>query len=129
MDITGGCHCGNIKYRAQGDPENALICHCTDCQLMSGSVYRTVLFLQEEDFELLSGELKIYVKTADDGNRRAMMFCPECGTQIYATAVETSAPRTFGLRLGTTDQRNDIVPKSEKYTQSKLSWIGDLIPR
>ena len=123
MKITGGCHCGNIKYKAQGDPENALICHCTDCQVMSGSAYRTVLFVDEENFELLNGELKKYVKVADDGARRAMMFCANCGTQIYATAVEKTAPRTFGIRLGTTDQRNEIVPNSEKWTESKLEWI------
>jgi hypothetical protein len=127
MKITGGCHCSNITYRAEGDPEKALVCHCTDCQVMSGSVYRTVLFVEEENFVLLSGELKTYIKTADGGNRRAMMFCPECGTQIYATAVETDQPRMFGIRLGTVDQRNEIVPKSEKYLGSKLVWVDNVI--
>ena len=92
---------------------------------MSGSVYRTVLFVSESDFELRSGELKCYVKIADDGNRRAMMFCPECGCHIYATAVESEQPRTFGVRLGTCDQRDAIVPRSEKWEASRLSWLPE----
>ena len=32
MKIDGACHCGNITYSAEIDPENVGICHCTDCQ-------------------------------------------------------------------------------------------------
>ncbi|MEM7293328.1 MAG: GFA family protein [Pseudomonadota bacterium] len=127
MQITGGCHCGNVAYRASGSTKNALICHCTDCQVMSGTVYRTVMFVDESNFELLRGELKLYVKTADDGNRRAMMFCDNCGCHIYATNVDRSAPRTFGVRLGTSDQRHKIIPRTEVWEQSKLAWLGETI--
>ena len=37
MKIEGGCHCGYIAYEAEVDPERVLICHCTDCQTLSGS--------------------------------------------------------------------------------------------
>ncbi|MGO7990898.1 GFA family protein, partial [Rhizobium leguminosarum] len=30
MHITGGCHCGAIRYQAEIDPERTSICHCTD---------------------------------------------------------------------------------------------------
>ena len=33
MKIDGGCHCGYITYEAEADPANAMICHCTDCQI------------------------------------------------------------------------------------------------
>ena len=32
MHIDGGCHCGNITYEADIDPEAVSICHCADCQ-------------------------------------------------------------------------------------------------
>jgi hypothetical protein len=37
MKIDGGCHCGYIAYEAETDPAEARICHCTDCQTLSGS--------------------------------------------------------------------------------------------
>ena len=41
MKITGGCHCGAITYEAEVDPDHTSICHCTDCQQLSGTVFRT----------------------------------------------------------------------------------------
>jgi len=40
MKIEGGCHCGNIVYQAEVDPNTVGICHCTDCQTLTGSAYR-----------------------------------------------------------------------------------------
>jgi len=44
MRIQGGCHCGKVSYEAEADPAKAGICHCTDCQTLSGSPY--VAFIQ-----------------------------------------------------------------------------------
>jgi hypothetical protein len=52
MRINGGCHCGQIKFRAEVDPDYVLICHCTDCQTLSGSAYRTVAPTKEGSFEV-----------------------------------------------------------------------------
>ncbi len=73
-----------------------IVCHCTDCQTISGTAFRTVVFAAEGTFKLLSGELKTYVKTAESGALRAQTFCPECGTHIYATSVR-DGPKTFGV--------------------------------
>lgn len=53
------------------DPDNNLICNCTDCQTLSGSAFRVVIHTREDAFKLLSGELKIYVKTSESGNKRS----------------------------------------------------------
>jgi hypothetical protein len=37
MEIDGGCHCGQVSYRAEIDPDRVSICHCTDCQTLTGS--------------------------------------------------------------------------------------------
>ena len=87
MKIDGGCHCGALTYEAEIDPDTMTICHCTDCQKMSGTAFRTVIRAHEGDFKMLSGEPKIYVKTAENGTPRAMGFCENCGTQIYGTSV------------------------------------------
>jgi hypothetical protein len=60
MKIEGGCHCGYIAYEAEADPATARICHCTDCQSLSGSAFRTVLPTREGSFKLRSGEFSAY---------------------------------------------------------------------
>jgi hypothetical protein len=56
MKINGGCHCGYIAYEAEVDPEQTAICHCTDCQTLSGSAFRTVIPAPDHSFRILSGE-------------------------------------------------------------------------
>ncbi len=73
MKIDGGCHCGNITYSAEIDPENVGICHCTDCQTLTGTAFRTSARANKDAFHL-NGEPKIYVKTAESGAKRARRF-------------------------------------------------------
>lgn len=120
MKIDGSCHCGKITYEAELDPDQVIICHCSDCQILSGSAFRTVGFLSSEDFKM-SGEPKIYIKIADSGRKRAMAFCPDCGTPIYASDPG-DGPRMLGLRMGTVHQRDRLPPKSEKWCESALPW-------
>ena len=70
MKIDGRCHCGYITYEADIDPDKILICHCTDCQTLSGSAFRVVAYTQEDAFKLLSGELRTYIKISECGNKQ-----------------------------------------------------------
>jgi hypothetical protein len=88
MKVESRCHCGYVAFAAEIDPETASICHCTDCQLLSGSAFRTAVRSRPGTFELQSGEPTLYVKTtAESGAKREHAFCPRCGTPIYATSV------------------------------------------
>ena len=128
MKIDGGCHCGKITYTAEVDPEKVGICHCTDCQTLSGTAFRVSVAATKENLHL-KGEPKIYLKTAESGAKRAQAFCPDCGTPIYATAAEN--PHVFNIRLGTARQRDVLRPKAQGWYRSAREWVNDLpsIPR
>ena len=125
MKIDGRCHCGFITYEAEIDPEKVMICHCTDCQSISGSAFRTVAHTREGGFTLLSGELTIYVKIGGSGARRPQGFCPQCGSAIYATS-EGDEPKVYSIRVGTSRQRNELVPRAQKWCRSAQPWIDDI---
>lgn len=125
MKIDGSCLCGHITYEAEVNPEKITICHCTDCQTVSGSAFRMGAATPDKDFRLLSGELKTFVKTADSGTKRAQVFCPNCGTQIYSTSVE-DGPKTLRLRIATARQRDDLPPKAQGWVRSAQAWLSDL---
>jgi hypothetical protein len=124
MHIDGSCHCGFIKYEAEVDPEKVSVCHCTDCQTLSGTAFRTVVPAPREGFRLLAGQPKIYIKTAESGNKRAQAFCPECGSPIYATSPND--PQIYGLRVGTARQRAELKPKRQVWCRSALDWTPEL---
>ena len=121
MKIDGGCHCGHITYEGEIDPEKVVICHCTDCQMLSGSAFRTVAPVPEDTFKL-KGEPKIYVKIGDSGAKRAQAFCPECGSPIYASAVG-DGPKVYNIRLGTARQRDQLAPKKQIWFRSAHDWV------
>jgi len=124
MKIEGGCHCGSIAYEADVDPEKVTICHCTDCQTLSGSAFRTVVPVSREAFKLLRGQPKIYVKTAESGAKRAQAFCPECGSPIYSAAASDTP--AYSLRVGTIRQRARLRPTAQVWCRSSLDWISEI---
>jgi hypothetical protein len=69
------------------------------------------------------------VKVAESGNRRAQVFCPDCGTPLYSAAPEN--PASVVIRLGCVTQRRELVPASQIWHQSALPWLPRLqeIPR
>ena len=124
MDVTGRCQCGAITYKASVDPEKVTLCHCTDCQIFSGSAYRAAVPAPAQTFKLLSGQPKIYIKTAESGNKRAQAFCANCGSAIYASAVSDTP--FYSLRVGALDQRASLPPRRQIWCQSALSWSASL---
>jgi hypothetical protein len=126
MRIDGGCHCGFIKYEGEADPDKAAICHCTDCQTLSGSAFRTVVPTAEGSFRLLSGDLTIYVKTGESGNKRQQSFCPRCGSPIFSASPDPAAPKIHSIRVGTIVQRDQFVPRRRLWNRSAQHWLGEL---
>ena len=124
MQVHGSCHCGNIRFEAEVDPEHTTICHCTDCQKLTGSAYRVSVPAKEGSFRLAAGEPAIYVKTGDNGARRAQAFCPNCGSPLYTYAADD--PRIYGLRVGGITEREALVPRQQKWCRSALAWTAEL---
>src|SRR5262245_25772092 len=132
MKVEGSCHCGNITYDAEINPDRVVICHCTDCQTFSSAPYRvSVVNVRPEDFHL-HGTPKTYVKTGGSGRKVVQAFCGECGSALYSKSAEPErAARALNLRLGAIKQRRELVPKAQGFCRSALSWATsiDAIPK
>ena len=124
MKVQGRCHCGRIRYEAIVDPAKVGICHCSDCQMLTGSAYRVTVPAPRETFTLTGGPPKVYVKTADSGNRRAHSFCPDCGTPIHSAAVDD--PPVYSLRVGCLEQRAALPPRVQIWCHSAVPWSANL---
>lgn len=123
MHIDGACHCGAISFSAEIDPSRVMVCHCTDCQVLSGAPFRAVVAAPIDSF-VIRGQPRSYIKVAESGNRRAQMFCPDCGTPLYATAPENAT--SVMIRLGCVAQRAELRPAAQVWQHSALPWLADL---
>ena len=122
MHIDGACHCGLISFTGEIDPAGVVLCHCADCQVMSGAPFRTVVEVPIDEFKL-SGEPKRYAMM-QSGKRRVQAFCPECGTPLFASAAES--PASVVVRLGCVTQRALLRPSAQIWRQLALPWLSEL---
>jgi hypothetical protein len=123
MKIDGRCHCGAISYEAEIDAGRVIVCHCSDCQTISGGPYRANVPVKMENFRL-TGAPKIYVKTSESGNRMALAFCGDCGTALYSG--RETGPSFVNLRLGAVTQRAQLAPRAQYFCRSAMPWVFDL---
>ena len=124
MKIDGQCHCGAICYEAEIDPDSVSVCHCTDCQTLTGSPYRVTVPTPRANIRL-TGAPKAYIKIAESGRRRLQYFCPDCGAPIYVTG-EGEAEAVWGLRWGAIRQRAALPPKRAIWCRSAMPWLDQV---
>jgi len=126
MRIDGSCHCGFITIEGEADPDKVAICHCTDCQVGTGSAFRVSVPVPGSAFKM-SGQPTTYLKTtAESGNPRVQAFCPRCGSPIYSTTPGEGVQPSYTVRVGILRQRDKFVPKRQNWFRSALPWVTGL---
>jgi hypothetical protein len=123
VNIDGQCHCGLVSYQAEIDPERVSICHCTDCQRLTGLPYRVTVICPGEQIRMTGMAPKVYAKTGDNGRTRFQYFCPECGSPIFTSG---DGEPDWGIRWGSIRQRHLLKPTRQLWCRSAAPWIDDL---
>jgi hypothetical protein len=125
MKVHGVCHCGAIAWEGEVEPVRATVCHCGDCQRLSGAAFRASVPSRTEDFRIVRGDPVRYVKTAESGNRRQQGFCGQCGTPIYSADAEN--PQSFNLRIGPLAERAQLPPRRQIWCEAAIPWAAELL--
>jgi hypothetical protein len=123
ITIDGGCHCGRIRFQAEVDPERVALCHCDDCQALTGTAFRTTVATTRDKLQI-QGETKVYVKVGDSGRRRFQHFCPDCGSHLFVHGEGETAD-AWGIRWGGVSQRDQLAPKRQMWRRSAAPWVCD----
>jgi hypothetical protein len=125
MFVKGSCHCGQIKFEAEVDPSQFQICHCFDCQTLTGTAFRSAVPASPEHFQMTQGEPKIYLKIADSGSRRNHAFCGNCGTPVYRMPTDNNP--NYSLRIGTLEQRMEFeTPLRQIWVKRRMPWLTEI---
>ena len=120
MQVEGGCYCGEVRYRAEGEALLKGQCHCRECQYITGGAPNFVMGVPEAGFGFTRGTPKPF-RRSDLANPVTREFCPQCGTHLLTRAA--GLPGVVLLKVGTLDDPSVFGgPQMAIYTVDKQSF-------
>jgi hypothetical protein len=125
MTTTGRCLCGAIQYEYEGEPLEALHCHCDSCRRQTSSPVATFVMVPRTALRFTRGQPKEYASSP--GVHRS--FCAECGSPI---AYQTDRrPDIVDLFVGSLSDASAVVPTCHVHDEERLAWfeVLDDLPR
>ena len=125
---TGGCLCGNIKYKfKREDVVSAGHCHCKDCQRITGSGKATIVFIRTNDLKI-NEDYKVFSVTGYDGTNVHRGFCPNCGSPIISFVTEQ--PNLRFIKAGSLDNSDWLKIESSFWSVSSCKWdpVNESLP-
>jgi len=83
MLYKGSCHCGNVKFEAEGNIEDLVACNCSICQRKGALMW----FIPRTSLKLLTPEED---QASYEFNKHVIKhrFCPKCGIHVYGEGVD-----------------------------------------
>lgn len=114
--LEGGCLCGAVRYRSDGEPINIRACHCRRCQKATGSSFYARVMVPRDSVEMTGP-----VGRFDAGTGVVRGFCKECGTSLF---TERPAMGGMGLSLGSLDDPNRSKPTQHIWWSAKQEWLN-----
>jgi hypothetical protein len=113
MEVSGGCLCGAVRYRARGEIKGVNNCYCGMCRKSSGAGFTTFVGFDKADVEL-SGEAPVTYRSSAIAERG---FCGRCGSPI--TFVYLSEPEEIWFSAGSLDDAGAVRPTANWYLSDK----------
>lgn len=102
MRVSGGCHCGTVRFEAEVPEDSVLLdCNCSICA-MTGFRH---LIVPADRFRLLGGEDHLSEYRFGTGTARHL-FCRRCGIKSFY--IPRSHPDGISINARTLDAPVDL---------------------
>ena len=118
MTITGGCHCGAIRYEAEGEALTHALCHCSDCRRSAGAPMVGWTMYPKDAVTVTKGTLKAYA-SSEHGRRH---FCPDCGTGLFYTNLKM-LPGIIDIQSATYDDPEAVPARAHIQVAERIGWM------
>jgi len=119
--MSGGCHCGAVRYEADGEVLHHAICHCEDCRRSAGAPMVAWIAFKSDDVRVTSGAPK--VRASSEHGRRH--FCADCGTGLFYTN-DAFLPGLTDIQSATLDDAGAVPPGAHIQYAEHLGWTEQL---
>ena len=114
--MSGGCHCGRVRFRVTADLSRITECNCSICT-KKGFLH---LIVPPEQFELLSGADALTTYRFNTGTAKHT-FCSTCG--IHAFYVPRSDPDKIDVNVRCLDDVDIAAIKPHTFDGQELGAI------
>lgn len=118
--LTGGCHCGAIRYALSGEPMHHALCHCTDCRRASGAPMVGWAMFPEDALTVTQGEPREYA-SSQHGRR---YFCGTCGTGLFYRNAEI-LPGIVDTQTATLDDPDALPAGAHVQVAERIGWMKE----
>jgi hypothetical protein len=118
MKLSGGCHCGAIRYSVDGEAIVHALCHCTDCRRHAGAPMVGWAMFKSGEVTVTKGAPRVYASSAE-GRR---YFCPDCGTGLFFTN-DVVLPGIKDVQSATFDDPDLLPPRAQIQVADRLGWM------
>jgi hypothetical protein len=115
MTREGGCLCGAVRFRTEGEPLNVRLCHCRTCQKAMGSPFFARAVFDQRALTV-EGDTGRY-PSSEMVDR---VFCKTCGTRLFAWRKN---PAVAGVAIAAFDDRNAFAPTEHTWVSDKIDWV------
>lgn len=116
---SGGCQCGALRYRVEGELEHAHICHCRMCQKATGNYFMPLARTKATEFSITRGEPSWFQSSGTA--RRG--FCAKCGTPLFFDLPEYGV---ISIALGSLDDPDAVKLEFQCGTESRIGGVDEL---
>jgi hypothetical protein len=80
--ITGKCFCEAIHYKIEANILKSGICHCRDCQRLTGGTAWRFIVIPVESL-IIEGEPKEFTRRGANGKPMHVSFYRTCGSTLF----------------------------------------------
>jgi hypothetical protein len=112
----GGCLCGAIRYRVEGEAVARTLCHCVSCRRATGGASVGWAVFEKENWQLLQGELREY--SSSPGIHWGS--CANCSSLVGYR--RDSRPDHYDITTATLDDPDAFPPTVEIWVAEKIGW-------
>jgi hypothetical protein len=117
--LSGGCQCGAVRYRLEGEPTGANICHCRMCQKASGGPFMAFTGVRLAELEWTRGGPKAFASS----NVAERGYCANCGTPLTYRILGQDR---ISVTIGSLDKPGAIAPEMQYGVESRLPWLHSI---
>ena len=117
MAYEGGCYCGEVRYRADGEPLRVMHCHCTICRRVHAAPVVTWITFPVVDLHWTKGTPAI-LKSTPPASRH---FCAACGTHM---AFAIDGAKELDVTVASLDKLTAVEPDYHIFAGTRLAWLN-----
>lgn len=117
---SGGCLCGQVRFRATREPRQTNICYCRQCQKFTGSQVPAFATYRLDEV-IISGQEPLIYRSS---NKAVRYFCGVCGSSLF---WKPDGKGTMDILIGSFDQPEQLpAPTLQIWTKHQPHWLEQI---